>query len=145
MKLSRTLIVASAAVFALVVFALGVRVAIRTHSCAESRNELSRDARGFVVQSTFSACTVLGTTVERTIELISPAGRGEVLARYIPWDGRGKRDGTMPTGPFEPSASWTSPTTLHVSLGVIDVLEEKRTNVDGFEITYESIEVDRSK
>jgi len=32
-----------------------------------------------------------------------------------------------------------------VSLGVIDVLEEKRTNVDGFEITYESIEVDRSK
>jgi hypothetical protein len=145
MNLSRPLVVASAVVFALVVFASGVRVAVRTRSCNESHAELSRDAKGYVVQSTFAACTIFGTTVVRTIELISPSGRREVLARYVPWDGRSKRDGTLPTGPFHPSASWTSPDSLHVSLGVIDALNEKRTNVEGFEVSYEAIEVHPSK
>lgn len=147
MKLARPLVVASAVVFAgLVVLAVGIRLRVAIHGrCDDSRKELARDARGYVVESTFSACATLSTTLDGTVELISPHGHREVIARFVPWDGRGKRGGTLLTGPFDPSAAWVSPNTLRVSLGVIGALTEKRTNVDGIDITYDVVEVDPSR
>lgn len=150
----RSLFTRRAGIILLVVLAAGVltrmvgitlKEVAHGHFCDDFAEVLATDTRGYVVESKTSACTTLGTTVDGTIELTFPDGHRETVAKFLPWTGSWKKDSPQPTGPFDPTARWTSPRSLKVSLGVIDALTEKRTNVGGIDITYEAIEVDPSK
>jgi hypothetical protein len=120
-----------------VALVLCLRVVLFRHSCDRVQTVLSQDSQGGTVISVFRACTAIGTSVEAWVDLVSPTGRRVRLLTFVPWGGESSYQGSPVTGPFEPSATWVTPTDLRISVGTVDQVIEERSEASGVHITYD--------
>ena len=127
-----------------VTLVLYLRLVMFRHPCNKVQTVLSRDGRGTTVVSVFRACTAVGTSVSAWVDLVSPTGSRIRLFTYVPWGGETDYRGKPVKGPFEPSATWISPSELRLSTGTIDRVIQERSDAAGVHITYE-IQTDLSK
>lgn len=114
------------------------------HPCDGVETVLSRDAQGRSVVSVFQACTTVGTSVQEWVDLVEPTGRRVHLLTFVPWGGETTYRGALVKGPFEPSATWLTPSDLRLSIGTVGQVIQKRDEAAGVHITYD-IRTDLSK
>ena len=131
-----TLVVAGLVIIG-VVLVLCLRLVLFRHPCDRVQTILSRDAQGRTVVSVFSACTAIGTSVQESVDLLTPTGRRVRLFTFVPWSGETKYRGRPVTGPFQPSATWVTPSDLRLSIGTVDQVIRERTEADGVRIIYD--------
>jgi hypothetical protein len=131
-----TLVVAGLVVIG-IAFALGLRLFLFRHPCDRVQTVLSRDGRGRTVVSVFDACTAVGTSVQESVDLLTPPGNRVRLFTFVPWGGEIRHQGEAVTGPFKPSATWITPSDLRLSIGTVDRVIHERSEAEGVRITYD--------
>lgn len=114
------------------------------HPCDTVETVLSRDGQGRRVVSVFQACTAVGTSVQESVDLVDPTGRRVRLLTFVPWGGETSHRGVPIKGPFEPSATWRTPSDLRISVGTVEQVIEQHGEVDSVHVTYD-IRTDLSK
>ena len=134
--MKRPLRITLIAVLTLLVFAGAFFGALKywlfRNACDRLNTVLARGPEGRTVVSKLEACTAIGTSVTVYINLVSHSGKAETVFSYEPAYGM-----LGVPGPLQPSASWTSPHTLKISIGTVADIIKQRTDVDDLYVTYE--------
>jgi hypothetical protein len=126
---------AAVLVIALVVV---VRFVLFPHPCDRFETVLSKDPQGRSVSYVYQACTTIGTVTEGWVDLAPSHGRTVHLMTFAPWGGEvSDKFGTPVRKPFEPVATWTSPTELRISIGTVGKVIQQRANADGVHVSYD--------
>jgi hypothetical protein len=107
------------------------------NACAREEYVLARDPSGRVLNYKFEACTTIGTTVYEAVELVSPSGRRKTIFRFEPADGMIRYHGIYVTGPLQPSATWTSPHSVKISIGTVADILEQRSQIGDVSVSYD--------
>jgi hypothetical protein len=113
-----------------------LRFGLFRHSCDHFETVISRDTHG-AVASVFDACTVIGSSNVARVDLIQPNGHRIQIFTFVPWGGEISYRGVTAKSPFEPAATWLSPTDLRISIGTVGHVLQRRTEVDGVHVTYD--------
>jgi hypothetical protein len=128
-------------VLSLVVVAVAIlgflRFVVFRNACDHFETVLSKDAQGRSVIYVFEACTTIGTVTEAWVDLTSPNGHRIHLLDFAPWGGELTHDGSPVKEPFEPVATWESPTKLRISIGTVGKIMKRQTEADGVHVTYD--------
>jgi hypothetical protein len=114
-----------------------LRYVLMKEGCAEETRLLAKDSRGRSVVYEFEACTTIGTEVSASVDLISPSGEHKSIFRFSPADGYISYRGVPVKEPLLPSATWTSPHTLTISIGTVAAILEQQSGIDDVTVTYE--------
>jgi hypothetical protein len=105
--------------------------------CDREEIVLATDGHGRSVVSVFAACTSIGTVLTESIELKTASGDKKTIFEYEPNGGMlGCRGRSFPAT-AEPSADWSNPSVIHISVSVVSSIAHKLDLVDGIHVTYE--------
>ncbi len=122
-----------------VVIATGVLTifAPAKHSCEHFDSVLARSSEGSAAVYTFELCTQMGTMANASVDVVSPSGRSETAFRFLPVYGLVKWRAGDVVGSAEPSATWSSPDSLRLSIGTVGTILEERSQVGGTHVSYD--------
>ena len=98
---------------------------------------LAHDNRGRIVLATLEACTTIGTVTSERVDLVYPSGHRDRIFTFVPWGGEIRVGGITAKEPYNPSATWLSPTTLRISVGTVDSVVDQRSEVGDVKISYD--------
>jgi hypothetical protein len=129
-----TAAVISTAALAIVATALlaMMRYLFFRNACDRFDALLASGSDGRTVVYKFEACTTIGTTIDASVDLVSHTGKRKTLFSFSPANGY-----VEATGPLEPSATWTSPHSLKITIGTVAAIFEQQTDVEDVHITYD--------
>jgi hypothetical protein len=113
-----------------------LRTQLFPEHCDREEYVLAKGSSGRTLNYKFEACTALGTNVEEAVELVFPSGHRRVIFRFEPADGIVSYKGIPVAGPLQPSATWTSPHSVKISIGTVADILEQQNQIDDVSVTY---------
>jgi hypothetical protein len=110
--------------------------------CDRSETVLATGPGGEKLLDKFEACTWFATSLDERIDLVSLSGSTETIFEFEPNPGIAGvpgPDGTIleAPGPMVPSASWTTPHSIKVSIGTVAAISRQQSRVQGYEVSYD--------
>jgi hypothetical protein len=112
-----------------------LRFELFKHLCDQWDTVLARGSHGESVVYRLEACTILGTSVDESVDWVAPSGHRMRLFSFAPADSFADARG-MPFPGLVPSATWLSPDVLQISLGTVAAIVYQRAEVDGIHVVY---------
>jgi hypothetical protein len=123
----------------LAIFAATLIVILRLffqNHCDRFETVLATASDGKSVVYKYEACTAIGTTVDATVDLVTSKHR-KTIFRFDPAYGIVSYHDIQVTAPLDPSAAWTSPNAVKISIGTVAAVSEERTKTDDVMVTYD--------
>jgi hypothetical protein len=129
----------SAASFVLVAgaFFVVLRWDVFRNACDRFDTPLAEISDGRSVVYRLEACTIIGTSVSESVDLVSPSGHHKTVFSFASAASFPSYDGIPVTGPVGPSATWTAPRSLKISIGTVAAILEQRSEIDDVQVTYD--------